>query len=225
MSCCLRLLVVTCLASVGATRASAATPGLLELTVDDTSHAGRLLAKNSKFCWLMTREGCVRRVELDRVSSFRKKSPEFRAFSPSVVGDRMRKEFGREFEIARTRHYVVCVPKGKAKQYAAVFEETWKHFHLYFAVRRFQVPEPEFPLTDVVFPDRNGFKDYCRKQGVKHLNYLGIYMGNSNRVSLFEPQGTPGTHFQAKPNFGGTVALDDLFESRHRSDSFDLLSQ
>ncbi len=34
----------------------------------------------------------------------------------------MRKEFGREFEIARTRHYVVCAPRGeKPKQYAAVF--------------------------------------------------------------------------------------------------------
>ena len=216
---CLRFLAIICLVTIGSTRASAAKPGLLELTVDDTSHAGRLLAKNSKFCWLMTREGCVRRVELDRVSSFRKKSPEFRAFSPRVVGDRMRKEFGRQFEIARTRHYVVCAPKRKAKQYAAVFEETWKHFHLYFAVRRFQVPEPEFPLTAVVFPDRNGFQDYCRTQGVKQRNYLGIYMGNSNRVALFEPQGTSDTNFHAKPNFGRTVAFHDLFDSRAHSNS------
>jgi hypothetical protein len=180
------LLIVIGLVSLNSVTASAATPRLLELTVDDTLHTGRLIAKTSQYCWLMDQEGRLVRVELDRVTSFRKKSLEFRPFSSNVIGDRMRKEFGREFEIARTRHYVVCAPRGKAKQYAAVFEETWKHFHRYFAVRRFEVPEPEFPMTAVIFPYRDEFRDYCRKQGVKHLNYLGIYLGQSNRVPLFE---------------------------------------
>lgn len=169
--------------------ASTASPALVELTVGSQSHQGKVIARDSRTALLIERDGRLVKIDLNRVTSFRRLSGEFRPFAPSHLRDQLLREFGREFETASTRRYVVCAPKGSARPYAELFEETYYTFKMYFGVRGFDLPEPEFPLVAVVFPNRAAFLEYCRSEEVAATNFVGVYLGRSNRVALYDPRG------------------------------------
>ncbi|MEX0702830.1 MAG: DUF1570 domain-containing protein [Planctomycetales bacterium] len=173
--------------------ANAAAAPLVELTVGDTSHQGKIIARGGQQAWLIERDGRLARIELGEVTAFRKLPGEFRPSGTSHLRDRLLQEFGREFETATTRHYVVCAPKGKARGFADLFEETYATFRMYFGVRGFDVPEPEFPLVAVVFPQREAFLEYCRSEEVTATNFVGVYLARSNRVALYDPKGAATT--------------------------------
>ena len=166
----------------------AKTPALLELKVGETSYQGRLALMADDYCWLMGRDGRLDQVELGKVESHRVAAPEFRRYSPAELRDLLRREF-RTLEVAGTEHYLVCAPKGKAGDYAQVFEGVYRSFHLYASTRGFRVARPEFPLVAVVFPNHAAFADYCKKDDVPAMRgMLGYYMPTTNRVALYEPE-------------------------------------
>lgn len=163
-----------------------ATPALLELKVGKTQFRGKLIAKNKHFCWLMGRDGKLNPIDLKSVASFRKVSPRFRGFTAGDMRTRLLKEFGKDFEVSGTPHYLVCAAKGKAKQYAEVFEDIYRTFYMYFRTRRFDITEPEFPMVAIVFPTQKGFAEYCAADDVQATKTLrGYYLRTSNRVALY----------------------------------------
>lgn len=166
----------------------------IELRMADDEVEGRLLQKNSQNVWLYDKAGRIREIELKSVKSFRQTSPKFSPVTPMRLSNELLHEFGRDFEAATSRHYVVLAPKGKAKGYVEVFEEVYRSFHMHFSVRGFDIDEPEFPLVAIVFPNPEQFMGYAQHEGVKVTKGLaGYYMPTSNRVALFEP----GEHKQA----------------------------
>ncbi|MEX0717257.1 MAG: DUF1570 domain-containing protein [Planctomycetaceae bacterium] len=182
--------------------ALAAGPPFVELTVDGAAQQGKVVARDSRSAWLMERDGRLSFIELGKVTEFRKLAGDFRPLATNHLRDRLQKEFGRDFETAATRQYVVCAPKGAARAYAELFEETYDTFRMYFGVRGFEVSKPEFPLVAVVFPNREAFLDYCREEGLAATNFVGVYMARSNRVALYDPRGK------------GTSSLGDESASR-----------
>lgn len=168
--------------------AKAGPPALLELTVKKEKHQGKLVAMDKAKTWLMTRDGQLQELNLKDIRKFQRLSPRFQPLSSAEVRDGLRREFGKEFEVAGSQHYLVCAPKGKAREYAQLFEEIYRSFHGYFSVRGFQVTSPEFPLVAIVFPDHKSFDAYCRKDGFRAFRGLmGYYLRTSNRVALFDP--------------------------------------
>jgi hypothetical protein len=170
--------------AIASLSAAAAEPAV-ELKVGTTAHRGRVWAKDSQSCWLMQNDGSLAEVPLDRVTSFRKEG-DFRAASTAVLGDQLAREFGREYEVAKTREYVVVGPRGRARAYANLFDETFRTFQLYFRVRNFDVPSPEFPLIAIVYATRAEFDERCRREGVPSAGFAGFYLGESNRILMYE---------------------------------------
>lgn len=170
--------------------ASAAKPAgvpTVELKLADDEVEGRLIQKSSQKAWLYDKSGQLREVELKAVKSFRQTSPKFSPITPQKLGSELLREFGRDFEIATTRHYVVLAPKGRAKAYVEVFDEVYRTFHMHFSVRGFDIDEPEFPLVALVFPNQEQFAGYAGHEGVKVSKGLaGYYMPTTNRVAVFE---------------------------------------
>lgn len=161
-------------------------PALVELKVGKTAYQGKIEARGKTIAWLTDRDGQLHRVPLGKVDSFREVSSRFRSYPPSDMRTRLLREFGDGYEVQGTRHYLVCAAKGQARKYAEVFENVYRVFHLYFAVRGFKIEEPEFPLVAIVFPNRGKFAEYCRGDGVAHSPGLqGYYMPTTNRVALF----------------------------------------
>lgn len=196
----------------------AAPPALIEVQVAGETLQGKVCASNDRYFWLQGQDGRMRSLQSDEVSNFRKISPQFSGWTGSVVRDKLRREFGKDFEVAGTRHYVVCAPNGpKARLYCETFEELYRTFQMYFSVRGFTITEPEFPLVAIVFPDFESFARYAREERIDAPRTLrGYYMPSSNRVALYEsPEGTAQqSHLPLTPGFpkrrDGSVAGADL---------------
>ena len=168
--------------------APAAQP-MVELRLGDDVVEGRIVERGNGWCALYDREGRMHTVDLNQVTRFRKVSSTFAPHSQLTLRTSLLKEFGNDFEVATTRHYVVCAPQGRAQTYCDVFEQTWRRFHMYFAVRGFELTDPEFPMIAVVLEDRKSFIDYAQKEHANvDSNILGYYWSTHNRVIMFEDQ-------------------------------------
>jgi hypothetical protein len=184
------LKTLVCAVITGWCTSAFAASALLELTVDGEARSGRVVAKDNETCWLMGRDGRVHEIDLDAVSSYRKLSPQFRRFDTVEMRNELKREFGASYEVSSTQHYLVCAAPGKGRAYADLFEQVYRNFQRYFSTRGFRIPEPEFPLVAIVFPEREGFVKYCRDDDVSPApGLMGYYLRSSNRVALYNPGG------------------------------------
>jgi len=160
---------------------------LIELKSADETYQGKLVAYDNHSCWLLGRDGRISEVQVESILKHRTVVPRFHRFSTIEIRDQLRREFGKEFEVVGTGHYVVCAAKGRAQKFGQLFEEVYRTFYGYFSRRRFQIDEPEFPLVAIVFPDRARFVEYSRRDKVVALRgMMGYYLPTSNRIALFE---------------------------------------
>jgi len=184
-----RLLTIAasaCLLSVSVAGVRAAQP-LVELETREGKVEGRVVDKGRGWCVLFDRFGQMRTVDTTRVTKFRKLSSNFAPFSFSEVRRKLLQDFGKGYEVGTSRHYVVCAPEGRARAYADIFESTWRRMHMYFSVRGFDIPDPEFPLVAVVFRDYQSFAENARREKASvSPSILGYYWSTHNRVLMYE---------------------------------------
>lgn len=161
----------------------------IELRLGDRAIEGRIVDKGKGWCVLYDRNGVMHSIDLDKVTRFKKVSSNFQPHSFNTLRTMLLKEFGKDFEVATSRHYVVCAPRGRSRTYCDLFEQTWRRFHMYFAIRGFRMDDPEFPMLAVVLKDRKSFLDYARKENAGvDSSILGYYWSTHNRVIMFEDQ-------------------------------------
>ena len=162
-------------------------PSLIEIKTSNDVYLGKSIAHNSDVGWMMDQAGMLTEVPLKKVVSFRRVADEFQKLPLNKMKRQLQKEFGISFEVISTRHYLVCAPRGKAKDYGVVFEDLYQSFSHYFSLRGYQVKSPEFLMVTIVFPDRAQFYDYCKKDGVRaSQGLLGYYHPHTNRTALFD---------------------------------------
>lgn len=160
---------------------------LLELRVGTERISGRIAAHDDEKCWLLTRDGRLAAFKTDDVTDFHEIDPRFRPFSSLDLRDQLQKEFGRNFEVKTTQHYVVVATRSTADRYATLFEGLYRQFNAYFSTRGFRMTEPEFPLIAVVQPDQQSFVEYCVAEGIRpQPGLVGCYLPGSNRVALYD---------------------------------------
>jgi len=160
---------------------------LIDVKIGKSHFSGRIAAANEQDCWLLQRDGRLSSFHMDDVTDFSEIDPRFRPFSSIDLRDRLQTEFGRDFEVKTTSHYIVAARQGAAGRYAALFEQIYRQCHTYFGTRGFRMDEPEFPLVAVVFPDQGSFAKYCRSEGATPQSGLvGFYLTTSNRVALYD---------------------------------------
>ena len=160
---------------------------LIEIKVGKEQFSGRIVAADDRDCWVFQRDGRMSRVRMDDVDDCSEVDPRFRPFPSLELRDRLKTEFGRDFEVKATSHYIVVARNESAERYAKLFEQVYRQFHSYFVPRGFRMEEPEFPLVAVVFPDQASFTKYCRAEGANPKpGVVGFYLPVSNRVALYD---------------------------------------
>ena len=160
---------------------------MIELRIGKSIFQGKSAAHDSKTCWLMDQTGRLSQVNLNDVDSYRALKKSFRGYSATELRTHLYREFGRDYEVKSTGHYLVVAASGNTDRYAELFEDVYRSFHTYFSTRGFKVKKPEFPMVAIVFPDRQSFLAYCRKDGfTASKTLMGYYQPNSNRVALFD---------------------------------------
>jgi hypothetical protein len=173
----------------------AADRDFIEVQVDAKTWQGQVLAHNAQDFWFLGRDGKIHRFPVPSVKKFRSLAPTFRGLSAKDLRSQLRVEFGREYEIVGTGHYLVVAPKGRGKKFAPVFEDVYRTLYGYLSVCGFRLQKPKYPLVAIVFPNQAKFIEYARRDNVRNSTGLqGYYHPRTNRVAMFDLTGkSPGS--------------------------------
>lgn len=160
---------------------------MFRATVDGKILEGKPLAWDAAHMMLLGRDGKLHEFDPRLAKDAVKTGPSFVAYTAEEMKQSLQQEFGREFEVSVTRHYLVVHPQGERDQWAGRFEELFNRFEHYFRVRGFNIEEPPYLLVAIVFRDRDEYMRSAAASGTPlHPNTLGHYDPLTNRVFLFD---------------------------------------
>lgn len=175
--------------------------GLVQIHDENRLYEGKVVSLSQSECSLIDRQGQLLRLPVDEVKSVKKIASRFEPLPDSSFRAQLQEEFSSGYEISGSTHYFVCAPKGRAKQYVALFENIYRDVEQFYRVRGFKVTEPEFPLVAVVFRSQAEFAQYAIEDKVPVSGGLmGYYSLLSNRVALFDSQGLVQTDSATHPS-------------------------
>jgi len=203
--------ILSCLAS----SAVAALPSqsTLEATIEGRRVEGTPLVWSNQRAFLLARDGSVIDFAPAEAQDYRKTSGTFTPYSPSILRGLLEREFGPQFEVTGTGHFLVVHPKGQKQQWAERFEDMYRSCVMYFSVRGFTITDPQFPLVAIVFATQNDFRRYAAKDTVPPgASLLGYYSPYTNRVALYDIGDGRATGAEWQQNFS-TV----LHEASHQT--------
>jgi Protein of unknown function (DUF1570) len=162
----------------------------IELELDGRRLEGMPLAWSKAVIYLLARDGRLWEFSPRQAENSRQTSTGFQSYPATVMRAQLEREFGPQFEITATGHYLVVHPAGKGAQWSRRFEDLYRSFAIYFQVRGFQLKEPEFPLVAIVFHNQRDFMSYASSEGSNiGRSVLGYYSPTTNRVALFDSGG------------------------------------
>lgn len=160
---------------------------LLDVVVGKERFEGRVLVHDEQACWLLQRDGRLQQFATSSVSEFAERNGRFRASSVVEIKRQLEAEFGSEFEVCTSNHYVVVARPGSAKAYVSMFERIYIDFVRTFRDRGLKVVETEFPLIAIVFSDQSALQNYCLAEKTRlPSSAIGYYLSSSNRVAMYE---------------------------------------
>jgi hypothetical protein len=142
---------------------------------------------------LLGRDGRLYDFNPKQASEAMKTSPRFFGYSAAEMRSALQQEFGKQFDVSATRHYLVVHPSGERDEWANRFEELYKRFTHYFRVRGFTTEEPPFPMVAIVYRNRAEYYRQAAASGTPlRPGTLGHYDPISNRVFLYDGAGDTG---------------------------------
>jgi len=181
------LLVCLTVALSGTTVPADEVDYMVQLRVGGAFHEGQPLQWSKQSVTMLGRDGSLFSFPTADAANVRKSAPKFLGYSTSEIRPQLYREFGNDYEVTGTGHYLVVHPKGKRDQWARRFEQLYRWFYQYFRVRGFRLEEPEFPLIAVVFPTRQEFRAHAAKLGTRiPADTLGFYSPITNRIYLYD---------------------------------------
>jgi hypothetical protein len=186
----MRLLLVGLIVASLASQAQAAGSSAaftIEARVRGTRVEGKPLSWNEQQIFLLARDGFLWEFRPDEASGLRKTAGSFHSYSFPELRGALERELEGRLELTSTAHYLVAHPRGAGRKWAERFEELYRSFVHYFAVRGLAIKDPEFPLVALVWPSKEEFGRYARTLGTEvPPGMLGFYSPVSNRVLLYD---------------------------------------
>jgi len=200
----------------GSSSAMAGKRTAVRITDGKDVYTGCIVAKTPHGYLLMDGQGRLQELNPRTFKQVQKLPTPFRPERSSGFRRELIREFGREYEVQGTTHYLVCAPKGSAKNYARLFEDIYRDVDKFYRTRGFRVSAPSMPLVAIVFGTEKEFMDYCRTDNVPpKKGLMGYYSLMTNRVALFETRSgfrtsdfnpDPGTGDARRPAVPSSVA-------------------
>jgi hypothetical protein len=162
-------------------------PFTVELELSGKRVEGTPLAWSNSDVVLLARDGHLLNFHPNEAKRYRKTSDHFVSYSTNDMRSKLKTEFGRDFDVTSTRHYLVVHPKGERDTWANRFEELYRSYMRYFTARGFEPKQPLFPLVAVVFRNQQEFQHFASETGAKLIpGTLGYYSPQSNRILLYD---------------------------------------
>jgi hypothetical protein len=207
------VIVAGMLIAAPATAASLPAPMTMEALVHGQRIEGMPLAWSSAKVYLLQRDGAMAEFVPSDAQNYHKNSEGFSPYPQNMLRGMLEREFGPQFEVTGTGHFLVVHPKGQSQTWAQRFEDMYRSCVMYFSVRGFKLSDPQFPLVAIVFANKDDFHHYAAKDTVPaDAGLLGYYSPYTNRVALFDIGDGRANSAQWQQNFS-TV----LHEASHQT--------
>jgi hypothetical protein len=143
-------------------------------------------------------DGRLWQFSTDEAKDLERLNQPFRSQSLVKMRGDLQREFGSAFEVSAAGRYLVVHPRGQGGEWSQRFDELYRSFKMFFAVRGFQLQEPEFPLVAIVMRSKEEFYRYARQEKTRlQAGILGYYSSQTNRVAMYDvTAGRGGTAWQ-----------------------------
>ena len=212
----IRLLVVIFVCAKSASVVSAGAPtGMMAFQLEDQTLRGKVLGTPGGQVQLLAEDGRMHLFDPKDVSRHKVLAKRFRGMPAGALRTKLIGEFGKNYQVSATAHYLIVHPQGQSNVWANRFEDLYRSMRHYYRVRGFRLTEPKFPLVAIVFPSQTRFMDYARSDGFKNVstNVLGYYSQQSNRIALFDETGGANTDSKNWAQNAGTL----IHEAAHQT--------
>ena len=166
---------------------------VIKVKKGDKSVEGAPLAWSQDFAALLRPDGGL--LEFDpRDVKVEKTTRRFEAYNTMAMRSALEREFGSGFEVTAAGPYLVVHPRGEGRAWAGRFDELYRGFQGYFAVRGFSLDKLEFPLVAIVLRNREEYLRYLQRYAPgMSTSTLGFYSPATNRVVLYDSSGSGGS--------------------------------
>ncbi|MEO1530204.1 MAG: hypothetical protein AAFX06_32845, partial [Planctomycetota bacterium] len=168
--------------SGGGGNLTAATPDAVEFPVGKTKETGIPLMDFPNEMIVLARDGQIHSLKGKARQTVRKASDAYKPASIIEMRNRLRTEFGRDFEVLTTQHFLVVQPKGRGDRWPNLFERSHRSFIQYMSVRGVRIRRGRFPMVAVVMPDSAAMYREMARMNIRASRVAGIYLRESNRV-------------------------------------------
>ncbi|MBL99879.1 MAG: hypothetical protein CMM06_09330 [Rhodopirellula sp.] len=138
---------------------------------------------------LLHRNNKIQKLASENVLTRTKDATSFRFVSRDQMISSLREEFGEEFRIHQTSHYLVCfnTTPEYARWVATLMERLHRGFFAYWDKRRAAIDVPAHPLVVVIHKDQKSFLEHVDGDLGESAEFIpGYYNQESNRVNLYD---------------------------------------
>lgn len=193
LACLMYLAVITADWAVGDDATAA-----IRFKLGNTTVEGRPMFWTKANAAVLGDDGRLWQFETAQAKDVEQLNQPFRSQSLVKMRGDLQREFGSAFEVSAAGRYLVVHPRGQGAEWSQRFDELYRSFKMFFAVRSFQLREPEFPLVAVILRSKDEFYRYARKDKAQiQQGILGYYSSQTNRVAMYDvTAGRGGTAWQ-----------------------------
>jgi len=196
--------LLVCLGLVGEAAWGQA-PGMVEYFSSGELRRGLALAESAHETIVLGRDGQLHSFNPHGKQRVRAIDGKYEPLTATEMRNQLRSEFGREYEVIATKHFLVVQPLGRGNRWPELFEQSHRAFIHYMSRRGVNIREGRFPMVAIVFPDQRQMYAEFRKLKIDVSRVSGLYSNSSNRVMTHD-----GGHLEA-------IAATVRHETAHQS--------
>ncbi|PAY15729.1 hypothetical protein CKO51_30465 [Rhodopirellula sp. SM50] len=175
-----QLLIAGGMLSAG--RCGGAAPGLIEFTLGSNSLLGIPIMDFPSELIVLARDGQLHTLTGKAKETIRALDASYQPATTMEMKVELQKEFGRDFEVISTQHFLVVQPRGRGERWPQLFERSHRAFVAYMSRRGVKIRRGRFPMVAVVMPDSAAMYAELQRMNVDVKRVAGIYARESNRV-------------------------------------------
>ncbi len=180
----LRALVVLCalVVNVGLPSVQAAGPSMVAFSKGDQSYRGIPIMDFSSRMVILGRDGQIHKISGANLETIQELDDAYQPATTIEMRGRLQKEFGRDFEVITTKHFLVVQPRGRGRRWPDMFESCHRSFISYMSRRGIEIRRGSFPMVAVVMPDSVQMYREMERMEISMANVSGVYSQDCNRV-------------------------------------------
>lgn len=174
-------------ASVAASTAPAAPPERVVGVVDGRPVDGLELVRAVNRRLVLDRDGWLHDFDPRQTDhALQPREGRFQPLDAMELRGRLAREFGKDFSVTATAHFLVVTPVDRGTHWPQTFERLHRAFVTFFSVRGVRVLDGSFPMVAIVMPDEAAMHRYLATLGIRSPGAVGVYDQASNRIVMYD---------------------------------------